>query len=428
MAFTRLTNDLAIIAALADLPNSTSGLTAAQLKAKFDEAAGIIKVYLNNTLAAELEATTAGDSGAHNIGSAPVAGVVGSTVYDQISNLKTQIAALIMDTNPAFLSRQILINPNFDIAKRGTTFAISTGGQYTLDRWFARRNSGLTGCTVSRQTGDLSRYCIRLQRDAGDTQANYLWASQIIETANTIPLRSKQVTISFRARKGANYSQAGSQIQVNLFSGPDVDGTFSGSSGAIVGASTVASVTAVLTTTWQSFSATGTIGAAENLLSVRIRTRGDDNTDFVGTAGAADWVDVEQIQVTEGAVVLPFQARQVAQEEVLAERYCQVIKDATNTGVPVGYGSAISTTVAHIQVRLNDMRIVPTLTATATDWQLSDGVTATDLTAISILANGASTNTVTLVCTVASGLTQFRPYKLIADGTAGRLMRFEAEL
>lgn len=56
MALTKLTSNVAIIAALSDLPNATDGLTAAQLKAKFDEAAGLIKTYLNDTLTEEIAA------------------------------------------------------------------------------------------------------------------------------------------------------------------------------------------------------------------------------------------------------------------------------------------------------------------------------------------------------------------------------------
>jgi microcystin-dependent protein len=57
--FTQLTSSMAIVAALATLPNQTDGLTDAQLKAKFDEAAGLIKTYLNSTLISELEASGA---------------------------------------------------------------------------------------------------------------------------------------------------------------------------------------------------------------------------------------------------------------------------------------------------------------------------------------------------------------------------------
>ena len=47
MSFTTLNTDLNIVQALADEPNDVGGLSAAQLKAKFDEAANIIKEYLN---------------------------------------------------------------------------------------------------------------------------------------------------------------------------------------------------------------------------------------------------------------------------------------------------------------------------------------------------------------------------------------------
>lgn len=45
-----MTTDLNIIAALGDRPNTDNNLTAAQLKAKFDEAGNAIKTYINGTL------------------------------------------------------------------------------------------------------------------------------------------------------------------------------------------------------------------------------------------------------------------------------------------------------------------------------------------------------------------------------------------
>lgn len=50
MALTPLSDDLNIIAALHDEPNVDDGLTAAQLKAKFDESGNKIKTYINGTL------------------------------------------------------------------------------------------------------------------------------------------------------------------------------------------------------------------------------------------------------------------------------------------------------------------------------------------------------------------------------------------
>lgn len=50
MSIPKMTNDLAVIQKLSDLPNSTEGLTSDQLKAKFDEAALEIQKYINEKL------------------------------------------------------------------------------------------------------------------------------------------------------------------------------------------------------------------------------------------------------------------------------------------------------------------------------------------------------------------------------------------
>lgn len=49
MDFTPLEKDMNIISALDDEPNDVGGLTATELKAKFDEGGNAIKDYLNNT-------------------------------------------------------------------------------------------------------------------------------------------------------------------------------------------------------------------------------------------------------------------------------------------------------------------------------------------------------------------------------------------
>ena len=56
MALQKLTKDMQIIAKLDDEPNDVGGLTADELKAKFDEAGESIKSYLNDVLLKQLEA------------------------------------------------------------------------------------------------------------------------------------------------------------------------------------------------------------------------------------------------------------------------------------------------------------------------------------------------------------------------------------
>lgn len=50
MGITPMSIDLNIVSALADKPNATNGLTAGQLKAKFDQGPNALKEYINNTL------------------------------------------------------------------------------------------------------------------------------------------------------------------------------------------------------------------------------------------------------------------------------------------------------------------------------------------------------------------------------------------
>ena len=55
MGFTKLTKDMAVIAALDNEPNDVGGLTAEELKGKFDEAGKAVQQYLNEVLVKELE-------------------------------------------------------------------------------------------------------------------------------------------------------------------------------------------------------------------------------------------------------------------------------------------------------------------------------------------------------------------------------------
>ena len=57
MALTKLTTNLNNIQALHDSPNTSDGLTADELKEKFDKAGNDIKSYINNTLTTELDST-----------------------------------------------------------------------------------------------------------------------------------------------------------------------------------------------------------------------------------------------------------------------------------------------------------------------------------------------------------------------------------
>lgn len=54
MALTQFSKDMNIISALGDEPNDVDGLSAAELKAKFDEGGIALKKFINETLLSEI--------------------------------------------------------------------------------------------------------------------------------------------------------------------------------------------------------------------------------------------------------------------------------------------------------------------------------------------------------------------------------------
>lgn len=67
MAFSKITKDMHIIAALDDEPNDVGGLSAAQLKAKFDEGGLALKTFINNWIDAIAAGTAAANIGAKDL-------------------------------------------------------------------------------------------------------------------------------------------------------------------------------------------------------------------------------------------------------------------------------------------------------------------------------------------------------------------------
>lgn len=440
MAFTKVTDDLAIIAALSDLPNATDGLTAAQLKAKFDVAAGLLKTYLNSTLTTELESTTAGDSGLYNIGMSTINGYTNPQLFLQY--LYNTIGGI--SPSPISMSRQAVINGNFDFWK-DTSATNPATNSIVANRWRTQVGADggvLPNIVISRQkltSGDIfgSYFFHRINVDGAGTtlgSGSFNILLQRIENAVRYLCGSgKQLTLTFYAKSSISNKKLGVDFSISY-----------GTGGSPSASENIVGSNFALTSSWQQFSLTITTNTIVG------KTFGTNDNDYVslnfwpmwgssfnsrlGASSAETFVgsgdiDIAQVQICAGSTALPFQPRSQADESQQCDRFMKVFSDATNTEVPIGTGVAISTTQARIVVNLGTpMRVSPSLTATAGDWKISDGVTSTDVTAISIVTDQKSTRTATLLITVASGLTQYRPYYLFADTTASRQMIFDSEL
>jgi hypothetical protein len=210
-----------------------------------------------------------------------------------------------------------ILNSNFSIAQRGTSFAAPAGNSYTLDRWNIS-NTGTTR-TWSRQTASLDgfQFCMRVQRDSGSIATALMGLSQSLETVNAIPYQGKTITISAYVRKGADFSAASSVAKLFAASGTGTDQKFIVNGAGYTGESIFINENITLTTSWQRFSATATVSTAATELAFGVSFTPS------GTAGAADYLEFTGYQVDVGSVALPYRtyASTIQGELAACQRY-----------------------------------------------------------------------------------------------------------
>ena len=96
MAFKKLEEDLSIIAKLPDEPNDELGLSAGQLKERFDKAGLIIRDYLNDSLLSQLQT-----EGGEHIGFRPRAGLEGAeTLAQALEKINSKISDAVLGQLP----------------------------------------------------------------------------------------------------------------------------------------------------------------------------------------------------------------------------------------------------------------------------------------------------------------------------------------
>jgi hypothetical protein len=256
-----------------------------------------------------------------------------------------------------------VINSAMQVWQRGTSIAVTTGtSAYTSDRWQIQANGANNAMTVSRQTTSdttnlpFIQYCARVQRNSGQTGTTVSYFAQSFETVNSIPLVGQTVSLSFYARKGANYSPASSVLTGNLISGTGTDQNIFGT---YTGAATVATQGNVLTTTWQRFTMTGTVTSSTTELAFYL------NWSSSGTAGTNDYFEITGVQLEYGAKATPFQTASggsIQGELAMCQRYYwRFQRDVAQFGLMANTGYASTTLVARFAITLPvSMRVAPT--------------------------------------------------------------------
>jgi hypothetical protein len=254
----------------------------------------------------------------------------GSSAIATDAEITSAVTSAISSQSMA--GKNFVINGGFDFFQRAATptsgTTVSGGSGYSIDRWIVWNTAGNGSIVTSRQPSGLLgiQYCARIQRPSGNTSGLNFFA-QPMETSNSIPLSGKTFTFSFYARKGANYSNTTSSLNVEVWQNTTTDGSIqtveTGSR------STAGSGVFVLTNSWQRFSFTSTFTSTTTQVAPVFYGVTS------GTAGANDYYEITGVQLEIGSTVTTFSRAggDIQGELAKCQRYFQ-------SSFPTGTGPA----------------------------------------------------------------------------------------
>jgi len=315
---------------------------------------------------------------------------------------------------PFVAGKNKIINGDFGIWQRGTSFAAIGNSVYNADRWFFYTDAATA--TVSQQAftpgNPIAGYEPTYFHRTAVTSigsGTYIQADQKIENVQTFA--GQTVTVSFWAKADSarsmlivlwqNFGSGGSSTVTNTASG-----TFG--------------------TTWQRYSFTitlpsisgKTIGAGSSLeLAIR----------QTATAGAT--MDLWGVQVEAGSVATPFTTASgtLQGELALCQRYYWQV-GGLNAYTPISTSVyAFGTTTALVDISCPvPMRAVPTSINYST-LRLQDNISiSAPITSLSL--NNSGNSIIQLGIGVASGLTQYRMYMFETNNSTSGYLGVSAEL
>jgi hypothetical protein len=304
-----------------------------------------------------------------------------------------------------------IINGDFNIWQRGTSFTSVANGTYTSDRWIVEAAGGSGNVTQQSFTAGSelgnNQYFLRFTKSTTGDRG----IAQRIEDVRT--LAGQTITVSFWM-KGSVSGSLDSVLIIQRFG--------SGGSSEVV---TNALSSQAFTTSWVRYSATVTLPSisgktieAGNNLTIRIDPADAFTGDF----------DIWGVQVEQGSVATAFQTATgtLAGELAACQRY--YFRNSPNS--LYGYhanGSAVSSTKALMTFFPPvTMRVSPT-SVDFSNVGLADGVVG--IFAITgVVVEYAGTGPIGIGITGASGLTTNRPYIFCNSNNTSGYFGLSAEL
>jgi hypothetical protein len=256
--------------------------------------------------------------------------VIISDVSDSGNSKKALVSDLLALTSSSGGFKNFITNGAFNIWQRATTYALTTSAAYgAADRWAAIMGSSAAGIFNRDTNAPVGFfYNAKVGRNNGSSLTNQPSIMQVLETINSVALAGQTVTLSYYAKKGANFSAASSIMAVAAFSGSGLDQSPANMiAGSWTSQATPLSTSDTLTTSWQRFQHTFTIVSTATQVGVIFSFLP------VGTAGADDNFYIAGIQLEIGSAAGAFENRPFATELALCQRYYE--KSFTYSVAPV---------------------------------------------------------------------------------------------
>jgi hypothetical protein len=315
--------------------------------------------------------------------------------------------------------KNVVINSDFNVWQRGTSFSNPTSNSYTSDRWVVQHDGTAATRTISRQaftpgTAPVAGY-----------EGNFFYryaisAAGVGNTINVLTQRIENVT-----------TYAGQTVTLSFWAKADAARTLStalgqdfGSGGS--GGAATAFQSSSVTTSWQRFSLTYSVP------SIAGKTIGTSSYLYIYItmpSNVVETIDFWGMQLEAGSTATAFQtATGTIQGELAACQRYYFRTSGTSAYQNHAIGFATNTTDAYFFISAPvQMRVVPTAIDYTSQQAHLPGISNTVFGTVSISSDSDQQNP-TIFAFGASGLTTNRPYFLANNNNAAGYIGLSAEL
>ena len=261
-------------------------------------------------------------------------------------SVPAETGTVVTTASPSLGRRNRVINGDFSVWQRGTSFTDLATGAFSADRW--KIDYRPNGNINAAQQDYVSYKALRF--------TNAYTGSQSFNFEHKVEdvtfFSGKEVTLSFYAKASEAFTM-GIAAYENYGSGGSAQTTAVSSSKSI-------------TTTRQQFTVTFTC------TDMSAKTVGLSNCmrlNFSNPLSQDAWVEIDHVQLEVGSVATPFEHRSYGEELALCQRYFQVI--SANPRI-TGCGTRTTTNVVGVSYPLaTSMRTSPTYTNDGTSLQFT---------------------------------------------------------